>query len=183
MEQVLRTFEDPVVSREGVRYFVRACARAVDNHWEGWLEFEPEGEDAVLRSERETTQPNQTATEYWAGGLTPVYLEGALERALEPVAPAPPSSPVASPAFGGPAPPRRPPVPPARPILDPFSVYAKGEELLRSELGALDGRHLRAIARGYRLVDERRLDLDVLPEPELVELIVTGVRAVPLPGG
>ena len=39
--------------------------------------------DAV-RSGRETTQPNLTDLEYWAQGLTPVYLEGALRRALEP---------------------------------------------------------------------------------------------------
>ncbi|HEX5759747.1 MAG TPA: hypothetical protein VF121_11175 [Thermoanaerobaculia bacterium] len=181
MEQVLRTFEDPIVSRDGVRFFARACGRQVDNHWEGWLEFESQGEDAVLRSERETTQPNLTAAEYWASGLSEVYLEGALERALEPVATAPPP-PLSSPAFSAPAPPRRPVVP-ARPILDPFSVYAKGETLLRGELGALDGRHLRAIARGYRLVDERRVDLELLREPELVELIVTGVRdAAPLGG-
>ncbi|HVF60364.1 MAG TPA: hypothetical protein VNJ70_11185 [Thermoanaerobaculia bacterium] len=100
MEQVLRTFEDPVVSREGVRYFARACGRAVDNHWEGWLEFEPQGEDAVLRSERETTQPNQTAAEYWSGGLSRVYLEGALERALRPMERAP----EAPPAHGAPLP-------------------------------------------------------------------------------
>ena len=36
----------------------------------------------TLRSFRETTQPNLTDLRYWATGLTPVYLEGALERIL-----------------------------------------------------------------------------------------------------
>ena len=30
----------------------------------------------------ETTQPNLEALRYWASGLEPVYLEGALERAI-----------------------------------------------------------------------------------------------------
>ena len=34
---------------------------------------------------RETTQPNRRDTEYWATGLTYVYLEGALHRALNPL--------------------------------------------------------------------------------------------------
>ena len=34
---------------------------------------------------RETTQPNRTDTLYWATGLTPIYLEGALQRALHPM--------------------------------------------------------------------------------------------------
>ena len=32
---------------------------------------------------RETTQPNRTDTEYWATGLSEVYLEGALQRAFD----------------------------------------------------------------------------------------------------
>ena len=53
-----------------------------DGTWTGWLEFEPEDEPGRrLRTGEETSQPNLTAVEYWAGGLEPVYLEGALERA------------------------------------------------------------------------------------------------------
>jgi hypothetical protein len=36
----------------------------------------------VLSTEQETSQPDRKAVEYWAGGLEPVYLEGALARAL-----------------------------------------------------------------------------------------------------
>ena len=50
--------------------------------WHGWLVFEPIGDLAVpLLTDRETTQSDRAALEYWASGLEPVYLEGALERA------------------------------------------------------------------------------------------------------
>ena len=48
--------------------------------WAAWLEFD-RGDGSSLVTEEETSQPSLTALEYWAGGLEPVYLEGALERA------------------------------------------------------------------------------------------------------
>ena len=51
--------------------------------WEGWLEFVPL--DPALfsrRTERETTQPDLSALEYWATGLEPLYLAGAFERSM-----------------------------------------------------------------------------------------------------
>lgn len=53
--------------------------------WEGWLTFFA-SDGAAWRTPRETVQPNVDALVYWAGGLRPVYLEGALRRA-RPVAP------------------------------------------------------------------------------------------------
>jgi hypothetical protein len=49
----------------------------------GWLEFVPTSASGgpVLRTGQETSQPDREAVEYWAGGLEPVYLEGALGRA------------------------------------------------------------------------------------------------------
>ena len=85
MADVLLTFEKPVAGGDGRTYTARACGRETDGGlWEGWLEFVPENGSPVLRSERETTQPNRTDAEYWATGLTPVYREGALRRTLEP---------------------------------------------------------------------------------------------------
>lgn len=53
-----------------------------DGTWVGWIEFVPADRSRLrLRTERETTQPNRKALEYWATGLEPVYLEGAFERA------------------------------------------------------------------------------------------------------
>lgn len=54
----------------------------LDGTWEGWLEFVPL--DPVLssrRTDRETTQPDLAALEYWGSGLEPLYLTGAFERA------------------------------------------------------------------------------------------------------
>jgi hypothetical protein len=54
----------------------------LDGTWEGWLEFVPlDSALASRRTERETTQPDLTALEYWATGLEPLYLAGAFERA------------------------------------------------------------------------------------------------------
>ena len=54
-----------------------------DGLWQGWLEFLPTDGGTALR--RGAKRRNRTGrdTEYWATGLTQVYLEGALQRALE----------------------------------------------------------------------------------------------------
>jgi hypothetical protein len=52
--------------------------------WEGWIEFVTETGQRVV-TDRETTQPNRDAVAYWATGLEPIYLEGALERAVRAV--------------------------------------------------------------------------------------------------
>jgi hypothetical protein len=62
-----------------------------DGRWKGWLIFFPLlGGGAIAPPHPETIQPTWTALMTWAQGITPVYLEGALERALtvaeEPVA-------------------------------------------------------------------------------------------------
>jgi hypothetical protein len=64
-------------------YAVSICGeQRGDGTWEGWLEFHPVASSLpVLRTDQETSQPNRDALEYWAGGLEPVYLEGALARA------------------------------------------------------------------------------------------------------
>ncbi len=72
-----------VVRQDGVIYEVEAVgATTAQGLWEGWLEFSPaDATLPVLRTERETTQPNKQALQYWASGLEPVYFEGALGRA------------------------------------------------------------------------------------------------------
>jgi hypothetical protein len=71
------------VRREGIEYEARIYGAArPDGTWAGWLEFHAvRGSGAVLRTDQETSQPNRRALEYWAGGLEPVYLDGALGRA------------------------------------------------------------------------------------------------------
>ncbi len=110
-----------------------------DGMWEGWIEFVPLGGGRPVHTARETTQPNKKDTVYWASGLTAVYLEGALKRALNPLVRRTPAA--AEPFFDEPAhgvtvsTPR--PIVAADAVLNPFSVYEKGEILLRKELGAL----------------------------------------------
>jgi len=177
MAEVLVQYQEPL-SAKGKTYIPRVCGRpAPDGGWEGWIEFEPEDGSTVLRSRRETRQSDRHALLYWATGLTHVYLEGSLERTL---APERPVSVVltAEPAYDGPAPePVRVPVPAsAEAVLDPFSVYAKGEDLLRQELGALSPWHLRNIIRAYDLMDTVGPELQHLTRGELVERILLSVR-------
>lgn len=62
-------------------------ARADDGLWEAWIEFTPVVGGEPIRTPRETEQPSRDLASYWAQGLTPTYLEGALVRALEPITP------------------------------------------------------------------------------------------------
>lgn len=79
---LIRELSVKVLDREGT-YAVRICGdERIDGTWEAWLEFHPRDDGrAVLRTEQETSQPNLMAVEYWADGLQPVYIEGALARA------------------------------------------------------------------------------------------------------
>jgi hypothetical protein len=170
-------FQTPVSDAEGQVYAARAVASEMPGgNWQGWIEFTPLGAGRPLRSPRETTQPNRTDVEYWATGLTRVYLEGALARAKTPVRTARKAV-ATAPAFDEPAP-RAVPLPSDQPssVLDPFSVYRKGEELLRRQLLALSGWHLANIIVDHGLSSEDRTTLERLPEAALIEIIIDGVR-------
>jgi len=83
MAEVLVKFTTPVKGEDGRLYEAEACGGvSEDGLWEGWIEFSAETSDLVYRSARETTQPNRNDLLYWAKGLTEVYLEGALKRAI-----------------------------------------------------------------------------------------------------
>lgn len=179
MAEVLVQFSDPVAAPEGSLYIARACGGIMpDGMWQGWIEFLPVTEGAPLRTGRETTQPNHTDLMYWASGLTAVYLEGALERALKPLT-RPPEPHIPPPVFDGPLPLDDEAAQAAAPpdsILNPFSVYRKGEGLLRSQLAALSSWHLVNIIRDYELSDLSAGALNQLPASALIEIIVAAVR-------
>jgi hypothetical protein len=173
MAEVMVEFAEPVTS-DGRSYTARACGGEMrDGMWQGWIEFIPTSGGEPVRSGRETTQPNRQDTEYWATGLTQVYLEGALRRALQP-----PSRPAAreidGPLFDGPA----PSVSDAgvEAVLNPFSIYRKGEALLRRQLSALSGWHLVNIMRAYRLDGSNPAELQAMEPARLVERIIDRVR-------
>lgn len=84
MDTLIHEFSRVVRDADGHTYRARAVGRErSDGTWIGWLEFSPRGTGGVVRrTKRETTQPSQRALTYWARGIEPVYLEGALERAI-----------------------------------------------------------------------------------------------------
>ena len=187
MSEVVVKYDEPIEDPEGRRYMARAAARErEDGLWESWLEFVPIDErDNVLASERETTQPNRVNVEYWAQGLTKVYLEGALQRAINlsetHEGTAPPRS--QRDLSGGPSVRHRPDAEAAavmtpRPVLDPYRVYSQGEDVLRSELAALSRSHVESIvaAYGFRL-DGSPDDLRAAPKQTLIKAVVEGVRS------
>jgi hypothetical protein len=169
MAETLLQYQQPVTAPDGTQYEARACGGPMPSGglWQGWIEFVPLAGGEPIRTPRETTQPNRVDTEYWATGVSPVYLEGALQRALTkrtktiPL-PTPPA------VFPGPAPPSS--------VLNPFSVYGKGEPLLRSQLSALSSWHLVNIILAYELSDQGVAVLNSLPARQLIEIILSGVR-------
>ena len=176
MAEVLLEYSDAVASQTGQSYRARACgAETRDGMWQGWIEFLPTGDGEPIRSARETTQPNRQDTEYWATGLTPVYLEGALRRAERPIV-RPIGSTPEPPHFDAPAEPFITDGRGVEAVLDPFSVYLKGEALLRRQLSALAGWHVINIIRKYELSDEDPARLGAREPEELVEIVIDGVR-------
>jgi hypothetical protein len=145
--------------------------------WQGWVEFQPIEGGPAVRSPRETTQPNRTDTAYWATGLSAVYLEGALRRALN--RPVVGYTERGTPAFDEPAAPSQDigaPIPSREAVLDPFSAYDnEGEVLLRRQLAALSAWHLINIIEAFDLSDVTSAALTRLPATALIEIIVSSV--------
>jgi hypothetical protein len=148
--------------------------------WEGWIEIELLGGGGVLRTPRETVQPNRKDLLYWSSGLSPTLLEGALARAVgagagarEPTAAARETEPA-----GGPVIPasRERGAPRPRAVMDPFHVYLQGEHVLRQELSAMSSAHLQSIADAYELLPDPPIDPASLGRAELVDLIFAAVR-------
>jgi hypothetical protein len=83
MPELIHEHSTHVSGEDGTTYIVRIYGQQrIDGTWEGWLEFHPTDErKQVLRTEQETSQPNRAAIEYWALGLEPIYLLGAIARA------------------------------------------------------------------------------------------------------
>jgi len=84
MAELMYQYPDPVVSPEGVAYVAQAWAEQ-DARWHGWLVFIA-ADGRILRTPRETTQRSGDAMLVWAMGRRPVYLAGALARAIPPSA-------------------------------------------------------------------------------------------------
>ena len=177
MTVVIAEYELTVNAPDGSVWAARACARPIDDRWEAWIEFIPLGTgQQPVRTPAETTQPDRKAIDDWAEGIRPAYLEGALERAREPLVAV--TTEPAPPLFDRPAQtlnaakPTGAPIPP--PILDPYHVYAQGEQLLVDQLAALGTDHLRDSVRAYEMAsDETAVHAS---RAQLVEHILAAVR-------
>ena len=85
MDELIHEFASEIADADCHAYTARAMGRQRNGRtvWDGWLEFTPRGgRGMVRRSPVEMTRPNREALAYWASGVEPVYLEGALERAI-----------------------------------------------------------------------------------------------------
>jgi len=87
MSELIHEHSATVTGKDGMSYHARVYGEERrDGTWGGWIEFVPAHRGATsraLRTGQETSQPDRKAVEYWAGGLEPVYLEGALSRARD----------------------------------------------------------------------------------------------------
>jgi hypothetical protein len=178
MAEILVALPDILTAENGQTYAAHAVgAETPLGQWEAWIEFIPADGGAPATSPRETTQPNRVAAVYWATGLTAIYLEGALARALgrnggrTADGRSHAAAAAARPAIRHAGTPAR-----RAAVLDPFSVYEKGESVLRAELSALASWHLVNIVTAYDLSDGREAILNALPPAALIDMIVAAVR-------
>jgi hypothetical protein len=177
MAEVFVSFDQPVRDELG-EYRGRAIGRlADDGMWEGWVEFSPtDGTTEVLVTGIESRQPERTHLEYWATGLTPVFLEGALQRARRPVTVR--VRPLELPLSDGPKPRDQVVsrvVPGPEPVLDPFSIGARSLDVLHQELGALNRPRLLNIISAYDL-NPGSEDVSWMSDRQLMQFIVTAVE-------
>jgi hypothetical protein len=82
--EFVHKFSTLTAGPDGRWYVARAYAdQQPGGLWEGWFVFFPLTADApAVATDRETTQSKRADVDYWVSGITPVYLQGALQRAL-----------------------------------------------------------------------------------------------------
>ena len=179
MAEVLVSFDNQVRDELG-EYHARAVGSlADDGMWEGWIEFTAiDGSGEVLITGAESRQPEHEHLVYWATGLTPIFLEGALQRARHP--PTVRVRPVEVPTSNAPRPRERvvPVVMPSgpEPVLDPFEIGSKNLDVLKQELGALNRPRLLNIITAFDL-NPAGADVSWMTNHQLVQFIVTSVEA------
>jgi hypothetical protein len=171
MSELLVRFTETIAGRDGRVYVASARgARGSDGLWHGWVEF-ADG-TATFRTTQESEQPNRDDLMYWAQGLTYVYLEGALERALRPLG---------EHAVGRLAS-MEPSVRPVA-VLDPYAVFRQGEDVLRRQLLALSRDQLNAVIAQYDLgAPVPEIPRGPVGYADAVDRVIAHLRALTAPG-
>lgn len=178
MAEVLMEYGQPIVDEHAEYQATVVGRRADDGMWESWIEFSPRNGGRVLVSGVESRQPERTHLSYWASGLTPVYLEGALSRAKEPEPRATADGNGLRHASGTAA--KRNSRTRVRSsvvrdaVLDPFEVGARNLDVLRQHLMAFDRDRLLDIIAIFDL-NPAGEDLAWMSDPQLVHFVVTAV--------
>ena len=180
MADLLVQFDEPHYAADGRQYVAQVYGGvAVDDSWEGWIEFVPVDGGDALRTGRETEQFTRGDLRYWAALLSRGYLEEAFSRALM-------RKPVVSyegATFGEtkgwigaqemvfetawrPA-----------PVFDPFVVYREsGRYRLRQRLRTLDAGQLQDMIAAYEIPGLEIHDMHRTFEDALAEQIVAEVQ-------
>jgi hypothetical protein len=81
MPEMLREFRTLVGGVDDNAYVAQVWAHERDDaRWEAWIVFVPIATGQARRTDRDTTQGTRAAVEYWASGVTSIYLQGAFAR-------------------------------------------------------------------------------------------------------
>jgi len=77
---LIHPFSAIVTDVSGRSWHASAYGRPDGTLWLGWIVFTSDAGETV-ETGTETSQPDRAALEYWATGIEPIYLDGALARA------------------------------------------------------------------------------------------------------
>lgn len=80
--ELIHAFSTTVTDELGRSWTAAAHGRPAGNVWFGWIVF-TDGHGSTVKTDVETSQPNRDALGYWATGVEPIYLDGALARARD----------------------------------------------------------------------------------------------------
>ncbi|HEY3097763.1 MAG TPA: hypothetical protein VGL14_02575 [Methylomirabilota bacterium] len=81
MAELVREYPMLVGGMDDTAFVAQVWGRQMsDGRWEAWIVFTPVAGGHTRRTDRETVQATRAAVEYWASGVTSIYLQGALNR-------------------------------------------------------------------------------------------------------
>ena len=155
-------------------YFVNAVGESdVAGKWEVWLEFVPLDDAMPLVTQTETQQATRADAVRWANALTQTYVQGAFVRALR-LADAPATRTAVTPL-------RSSDYDRVATTIDPFAVFALGQDALQLQLRSFTRAELLTIIDAHEL-NPAQLSLAWLSDSQLVTFIVTAIEAQILQG-